>query len=497
MNSTRKTQKLWGENKRGGNKLSTEHESILRYYAQQIKNKIFIDIPTMEKELNKIESPLKHAIVFDSDTTEKYTLNEYALINEGSFLIHNVFSYYEVDLSRKVKYPNEHVFSETPYNILEAYILYSIYESAIDSILKQIIKSKNYDLLFEYDDHDTYIPTILKYAALTSLFKESNRYIFHTILFIYRSNDIFPILTNNYDDVYLLQLVIFGIRINHHELVYFIITKVKDPNLLLNYIFNEDVINVMLIHNNEEIYKILITILNIYPDNIISNFVCWLMQPKRKCTAKSIDKFMGLYRNKKYRPFFEYLGKYAIKNLLIPSIYNFPKIIIIGHGVSLGTEEKKYAFPFSRCCFFTEKGKILEESKVINKNIEELICTGHYDLTLECIESSNGKIHMEDMRFSFMPKNNILHGKNSTLGFYLCNNTNLQKIFILGIGQTSAIYTFNEIVAICDDISNSYGLPKHTTEIMAFSCRGYTGETCSQSIFPQAIIDDKITPDRI
>lgn len=479
------------KNNIGGNSLLIDHEIVLKNYATKIKNKTTIDAIQMKNDLDKIKTPLIHIIEFDNNI--KCTINEYALIYEAPFNIHYIFTNYEVNLTHKLKYPIEHLFSETPYNILEAYILYSVQIQNIVAIKEQILNKKLYDILFEYTPQNSIVPTILNYSAESVYLNNSemSNAIFKSILELYMSPICFSRLTHN-SAMQIINILVYAIKYKNYYFINIILKSLPDSSICLNFLLDERVIQIILLHNDEELYKIIIQLFNSVDDKLIEMIICDIVQKKRKCSTSSIGKFMNLYKNNKYRAFFEYIGKYATANLMVPRVYNSPKIIIISHGVSLGSEEKNYYFPFSKCCFFVEPGNNLSSVEIFMKPVEELICEGNYNNNLTCIESINGTIKLENMQFYLKPNILSQHKKN-TIGFYICINGELTKIMVAGI--TSRPYSFQEIINVCCHICEG-SLSLSETEIMFFSCRGYIGETKIQEIMPFAILDDfEMTPE--
>lgn len=465
MKTKKQRQKIYGG-------LADSKKEILSLFALKIKNKIYIDPLEFKKELDSIENPLKILMRFDGMSSPEYTINEYAFIHNVPNDIHAVFLNYDVDLLHTVYYPEDSALACT---IFEAYLLYTDYFSNINAIINQIEKSKEYDCLFRYESPDYIVPTVLDFAQIASKFTQ-NTYksiIFPTVMNLYIRPEILPTLTNNGDTHKMAMLLLYAINNSNIHFILYLTATMPDKNALLQIMFSTHVISAAIIHGTDELYETIINILNSYDDSIIEYVICEIMKSKKKCTNESIQKFMGLYKNKKYAPFFEYVGKYAIKNLMIPSLSKNPKIIIVCHGTSLGNEEKNYGFPFLKCCFFVDKGNILQEMCIFSKSVEELICAGNYDSNLTCIESDkNGNISMENMIFSFSPTTWV-HKKNETLGFYLCLDNKVIKMKIKP--DVNKYYNVEDLIHECETICAKTGIDENEIIINIFSCRKYMG----------------------
>lgn len=437
-------------------------------YATMMKNNQQINIAEFEAFLDSVVNPLKK--LFAVEPTVKYTINEWAIICECKADIHRVFTKYEVAINRRTIYPN--LLSDQPHTVLEAYILQGIYDENIRKILEQIgTNSKNIeDSLFHYNEQN--VPTVFKYTLqmASTLNTNISEVIYSMIINKYMSSECFNMFHN-------INIIFAGaITYNKPDLLISIVSKM-DNNSIISLLFNENIVELLLLQNNEGLYQAIVEILNRIDPNIITHY----LYPNTPVPAE--------FSYKNVKKIFKELGKSAIKHLTVGDIHKRPKIIVVCHGTITGPK-MDYEFSYGNLCYYVDKGKILLEACVVSRALPELICGGHYDENLKCTKSSMGTISVEQMKYSFKATS---YGQNTNIGFYICKNRVI-SVPALSKSNKSLLQgsiDFETLISICDSICDTMDEKPGDIDIMVFACRGYEdGPEDMQLVVPTVVLSE-------
>lgn len=448
------------------------------YYASLIKSKKDIDTSKFKTFLDSIENPLMNLYNFDGDG-ELYTINEYALIHSANVMIQTLFNNYTVNLEHLVQYNS---LRTDKLNILEAYILHSTFIINIQYILEQIESTNNYRALFRYFQVGMHIPTILMCAVESSKFKNSmfGNSIYQMVLELYTKSRFYNYLSRDNDNNIVMQLFTFATMFNKSDFmikIYMFLIQGRPIEEGFNLLFDKDIIANILIHDDPQLYKTAIELMNYTDENLVKEILLDYANQnfneyEKQVSGDAIVEYLREYKLSgipQAKIFFEKLGKYTIENIMVPNRDKRIRIIIICHGTIIDDTKKDVSFPFNKLCFFVEKGEKLRNSCIVSRSVEELVCAGNYDKYLQCTESTNGLIEIDNMIFNFENRT-LLDKNNKTTGFYICENNTVMKINILGLNRPQ--YTLEQIINICKDICLQNSIPEDNVNLMLFACRG-------------------------
>lgn len=458
-------------------------------YAHFMKSKKPIVINEFKSFLDSETEPLKQKFVFDN-TNEYYTICEWAIICKTPEEIYDLFSNYTFDLGRRVKYPYNILYNEKYKNsLLEAYVLRSEHIGIISAMVKQLLTEEasiiQDNVLYNWYEGGV-VPTLIKCMFdMNSTSGKNKNIIISNILIIYSDNNILSRLTRNYE--YETTAKIFYYAIANSCLPFMELLLYKfNPIHRVRLLFEPDIVSALLIQNDMKVLNWIVSELNQIDDGIIGSAICRVMNiQKQPCTKDDIREVLEIFQNKESALFFEKLGKYAIDNFAIPSLRDKPTIILVCHGFSIGPEEKVRKFEMRRLCFFAKKGHMLCDINPYSRPIQELICAGHYDSTLECKPSNNNTIMTEELFFEF-EHSNIVQEKNEYLGFYLCYNGNATKLNHQHSVNTS--YHIDYVISYATQVSQILFQNTKDVDLMIYSCIGYQQEEPQiSSVFPSVI----------
>jgi hypothetical protein len=172
--------------------------------------------------------------------------------------------------------------------------------------------------------------------------------------------------------------------------------------------------------------------------------------------------------------FFELLGRHTLNGILEPYTGAKVRIIIRCHGVLAEETKQEFEFPFNRLCYFISKGKTLGEACFVSNRTENMICNGNYDENLQCMESTNGKIKTEPMKFLF-DSGFFMGTRNRYTGIYVCREGSIDRADELNIQEDSA-YSLKDVIELCDTLCNKRQIDPVNVDILLFSCRTRLGK---------------------
>lgn len=446
-------------------------------YASLIKNKKNIEIHKFKAFLDETKQPLMQLYDFDGDGIQ-YTINEYALIHNSDIEIQLLFNNYQANLEHIVQY---NIFDGRKLNILEAYILDSKIILNVQYILEQIETTNNYQSLFRYFTPEIQVPTVLMCAVEASKYKNSiySNAIYQSIIGVYTKPKIYSILSKNNSPEIVSQLFQFATMFNKQDFmvsIYMFLIK-EDIHSGFNLIFDADNITNILLHDDQSMYKTVISLMNYSDENVVKEILMDYANQKyneqeKNENGNSILEYLKLYKlelTKDAKTLFEKLGKYAVENIFLPENDKRVRIIIICHGTTIDDSKKQIEFPFHKLCFFVEKGEKLRNNCIVSRSVEELVCVGNYDKNLRCTESYDNKIIIDNMVFSFENKT-ILDRNNKTTGFYICENNKVVKLNIVGLNNS--YISLETLVDACNDICTQNEISVSNVNLMIFACRG-------------------------
>lgn len=447
-------------------------------YANLMKQKHIIDANNFRLFLDSQIDPLKQVFNFNNDNIQ-YTISEWALICNVGPDIYNILCNYKFDLTRRIKYPFETLYNNKYNNtILEAYVLKSDHIGIISTIISQLLTESSdiiqFNVLYNWYNGGV-VPTLLK-CMLDINANNTKNIIVSNILSIYSNPSILSLLTKNFDYETTAKIFYYSCANSCLPLIELLLFNLE-PTDKVRILFEPDIIGALLIQNNKEVFSFIVNQLNQIDENIIGTAICQVMKiEKHLCTKENIHEIL---ETENATLFFEKLGRYAIDNFAIPSLRNRPSIIVVCHGFSLGPEQKMYNFPLHRLCFYAQKGHMLCDISPYSRPIQELICAGHYDSTLNCTPSDDGKIMTENLIFNFT-HNSI---SNNYLGFYICWNGNIQKINHPTEG--GAQYAIDYIINYATQISQLLFSNISDVDLMIFSCIGYSNTNNTTVVNPK------------
>jgi len=259
----------------------------------------------------------------------------------------------------------------------------------------------------------------------------------------------------------------------------------------LNLIFNPEVITNILLHDDPNLYKTAIELINYTDENFVKETLIdyanqRFNEQEKENSGTAILEYLKSYKlniTQDYKTLFEKLGQHTIDNIILPYSDTAIRLIIICHGITLDDTKIQIEFPFNKLCFFVEKSEKLQNQCIVSRSINELICAGNYDNNLKCEESRNNTIIVDNMRFKFENKT-LLDKNNKTSGIYICENRKVNKINVLGIDDTT-LYTFEELIGICNLICKQSNIQPNNVNLLFFACRG---NTTTKVIAPEPVI---------
>ena len=454
--------------RKGGNII---REQKFRNYATKMKNKEHIDEEEFAEFLKSVNNPLKVIINFDNDKNQ-YTINEYALIHDAGYNIHALFWNYNVALNHCIYYPKFDI--NEPLTILEAYIVHGEYVENIRNILHQI---DNFQL-FKKTKFSNDIPSLLLYTLDSSNYTNGalNNIITLAVINIYTQPEVYSVLTQNYDQNIIRNLLSIAIRFNKPELLILICNKMPNSESIYQLIFTKQIVSFLLLQNDNKLfYETFILLRQIEPSRVLEYIHKYAVDPK-KDASRIMEKF--LY-NQKYpsaiesKRFFEILGTYILQDILPPYIGKNVRIIIRSHGIMKSQNRENFEYPFNRLCFFVNKGEVLSESCFVSNRTENMICNGNYDNNLKCLEPVGGKVSTEPLFFIFDP--GMYKGyKNNYTGIYVCYNEKVERSNEIII-DNDQLYEIKDIVELVKQICNNRNFSYTNVDIMAFVCRAQQG----------------------
>ena len=453
-------------------------------YANRIQNKLPIDIHEFRHFLNSVKDPLFQEFQFDKNSTEKYTINEWAFLHHSPHELQLIFQHYPVSLTHTVTYTPIFYASDVRHTILEAYVHSSSNYTLIKSILHQLISDNNIEnALFRVASPTISLPTVLYYAFYSRNYKVDGKQIFRLVFNKYTEPDVFEKLLN-YTPNAVKVLFDQSIIMNNSDALYLLLDNNTDRELLVPLLFQNDYMEIILLNDDREMYETLINAINKIDESIISELVCRVLKTKASCKSETLAKILQ-YKNHNAVKFFKKLGNYAVETLVAPSVSEHPKIIIVSHGITFNQEVINIDFPFGKLCFYVDKGQTLHNNCFISKTIPELICAGNYDGELKCKES-DGTILIDNLALSFIPdKLNI----SRVIGIYTCYRNQIVNITDSVINDCPKIQgtDFYHVGNVLYQLRKSYDTyfsdicPIQYVEILVHACRTNIGESVSDA----------------
>lgn len=429
----------------------------------------------------------------------KYTLAELALIYDAPFFVQRIIS----DCLYKRGMPNHEIDYPTLFhnrmkcNLLEAYILLSKYSTidCIRSILESTTANTVDDIYFKYASEKHILPTLFD-LAMTSYGQHASRtseQILNMIVDKYMTRTLFGELAKKRD----INKVIFDLfkqSIATKSLIVLdkLFTAIRSDEVIMNCMFHPEIIELILLQDNRELYEIIATVIKSINSDIITNIVCKLLKTEHQCPYV-IRKLISYKNDGNIEKLFKKIGNYTIKTLSIPTISHNPKIIVVCHGTTRSQEEQSRYFPFGKLCFYVDKNTTLVNNTIISRPLEELICAGNYDGYKQCTSSISQKILLEEIDFTFC-RNSLLMKKRDFLGFYICYRGKLEQVNddipdnMLPLEKYK--YTFENLLECFLSIYNNHYSticrPEYI-EIMIFSCRTDPTQNIEKIVYPAVL----------
>jgi hypothetical protein len=452
----------------GGNPAETK----FREYASKIANKEPVSIESFSAFLDSVDDPLKVAIDYDK-TGKPYTINEYALLHNASHDIHAVFWKYEVALNHTADY-SAYFDIKPALTILEAYILHGLHSRNIRNILDQI-STKSTNSLFRYIPETRNIPTVFFFALQSSNYSlmPLSHYVYSSIITLYTQPQIYLRLTNNNTFGTVLELLNIAIRFNKPDLMEIICSSISSSENIYKLLFRNSTLTFLLLQNNPLLFTTAFNLLIKIDQTEVEKYI---NQYGLHETVQIIEK----YTKRKTSPsptdakrFFELLGRHTLHGILEPYAGSKVRIIIRCHGVLAAESKRIFDFPFSRLCYFISKGQTLGEACFVSNRTENMICNGNYDDNLQCVESVNGEISSEPMKFLF-DSGFFLGTRNRYTGIYVCREGSVDRADELDI-QEDTPYSLENIVGFCNAVCRERQIDPANVDILLFSCRTRLG----------------------
>lgn len=463
LNKTRKNRKIGGSNQK----------QIFIDYANKIKNKQHIDILEFKTFLDSVKNPLKQAFEIVLGEGMR-TINEYALIYNANMEIHALFRNYDIAIKHKTHYPFASSMKIDELTMLEAYILHGSHIENIRVIIEQLEKTQtlNDEILFRYFPNENILPTIFLCSLLSSEYVNSRIHntVYPLILNIYMKNENFKTLSHNYNSSTIIKLFKHAIRYAKPDFMISIYYKFTSPRDAYIIIFNQSVLELLMLQNNETLYLTAIDMLQYSNSEFIEMII-----KEYKFKNTSLFEYLKQYKTtmvpKTAKIFFSHLATEIIDNVILPYNGKNVRLIIRSHGISNGPREITVDFPFNKLCYFVEKGKALGETCLVSRRTEELICSGNYDPNLICTESSNGQITVEDHYLEFSSHGVYDTEQKQIIGIYICKNGKVNKANVEL--DPEVLYTQYDLVEVCKKICDDEEIDYSIVDVLVFACRGY------------------------
>ena len=447
-------------------------EIKFREYASKIANKEPVSTESFSAFLDSVKDPLKVAIDYDKKG-KLYAINEYALLHNASYDIHAVFWKYEVALNHLVDYSSLFDFKD-PLTILEAYIIHGEHSENIRCIIENI-KDNNIHILFRHIPKTGNIPTVLFFTLESSNYvnKPLATYNYNMIVQLYLQTRIYDVLLKNYSQ---LALINIAIRFNKPDLLQGVCMKINNSSDVYKYLFHNSSVTFLLLQNNPSLFDAAFDLLRIIDPVEVFKYINMYATD----SSSDISLLMEKYTKRKTSPtpndakrFFELLGRHTLSGLLEPYTGSKVRIIIRCHGVLAEETKRLFDFPFNRLCYFISKGQTLGEACFVSNRTENMICNGNYDDNLQCVESVNGKIESEPMKFIF-DSGFFLGTRNRYTGIYVCRDGTVNRADELNI-QEDTPYSLEDIVGLCNAVCAERQIDPANVDILLFSCRARLG----------------------
>ena len=457
---------------KGGNPV----ENKFREYASKIANKEPVSIESFSTFLESVKDPLKVTIDYDKKG-KPYTINEYALLHNASHDIHAVFWKYEVALNHLADYSSVFDFKD-PLTILEAYILHGLHSRNIRNILEQVAK-KSANSLFRYIPVTRNIPTVFYFALQSSNYSlmPLSQFVYSSIITLYTEPEIYLRLTNNNSLGTVLELLNMAIRFNKPDLMEIICLSISSSENIYKLLFHNSTVTFLLLQNNPLLFITAFNLLRTIDQTEVEKYINQYALDKDADTRVIIEK----YTKRKSSPtpndakrFFELLGRHTLRGILEPYTGSKVRIIIRCHGVLAEEAKRMFDFPFNRICYFISKGQTLGEACFVSNRTENMICNGNYDDNLQCVESVNGKIESEPMKFLF-DSGFFMGTRNQYTGIYVCKEGSVSRADELDIQEDSP-YSLEDIVGLCNAVCTKRQIEPANVDILLFSCRMRLGK---------------------
>ena len=446
-------------------------EIKFREYASKIANKEPISIESFSAFLESVKDPLKVTIDYDK-TGKPYTINEYALLHNASHDIHAVFWKYDVALNHLADYSCVFEIKE-PLTILEAYILHGFHSRNIRNIIDQIT-TKSVNSLFRYIPVTRNIPTVFYFALQSSNYSlmPLSQFVYSSIITLYTQPQIYLRLTNNNTLGTVLELLNIAIRFNKPDLMEIICLSISSSENIYKLLFHNSTVTFLLLQNNPLLFITAFNLLRTIDQTEVEKYINQYAFDKDADTRVIMEK----YTKRKTSPtpndakrFFELLGRHTLRGILEPYTGSKVRIIILCHGILAAETKRMFDFPFNRLCYFISKGQTLGEACFVSNRTENMICNGNYDDNLQCVESVNGKIESEPMKFLF-DSGFFMGTRNQYTGIYVCKEGSVSRADELDI-QEDTPYSLEDIVGLCNAVCTERQIEPANVDILLFSCR--------------------------
>ena len=448
-------------------------EIKFREYASKFANKEPVSIKSFSVFLESVKDPLKVTIDYDKKG-KSYTINEYALLHNASYDIHAVFWKYDVALNHLADYSS--VFEiKDPLTILEAYIIHGEHSENILRIIENI-KDNNIHILFRHIPKTGNIPTVLFFTLESSNYvnKPLATYNYNMIVQLYLQTRIYDVLLKNYSQ---LALINIAIRFDKPDLLQGVCMKISNSSDVYKYLFHNSSVTFLLLQNNPSLFDAAFDLLRIIDPIEVFKYINMYATD----SSSDISLIMEKYTKRKTSPspaeakrFFELLGRHTLPGILEPYTGSKVRIIIRCHGVLDAETKRMFDFPFNRLCYFISKGQTLGEACFVSNRTENMICNGNYDDNLQCVESVNGKIESEPMKFIF-DSGFFLGTRNRYTGIYVCREGSVSRADELDIQEDSP-YSLEDIVGLCNAVCAERQIEPANVDILLFSCRMRLGK---------------------
>ncbi len=283
-------------------------------------------------------------------------------------------------------------------------------------------------------------------------------------------------------------LVVKGIQYNASYLISAVLTLTPNKHDVLRILFFPQIIEMILLHDNTELYTSIIGVLKTQDETFVANAICDILRTKNSCSSSLVEKFMK-YKNENSAKFFKKLGRYAIDNLLDPATTKHPKIFAICHGITRDDEPITIPFQFRELCFYVDKGQTLNEGCLLSKRVEEFICAGNYDGNKICSSPDNDNIVVDNLAYQF---NNvsIKTERYNTIGIYYCYQDKVVNVSSDFIIHPNYLYSISTLINdVFMNVYNKYlsnVCEPQYVEVSIYACRSYSEHSTDVNVVPKA-----------